>query len=309
MNWKEFSLAKKHIRRTIPINEESSVVIREINVAHGGLGCATWDGGVILARWIKKNKHIWEQATALELGCGVGISGIVAASHARKLTVSDYLPDVMENARYNFQVNLHEEKFRSIEFCMLDWHQFIDNTKTPQTEEHFCTKLEHQRAFIEQQWFTCDKCFDDSSKGVCQPCFDAFHKAHAQNASSGFGTFRCDCTHFHCETKPDISPHSFDIIFGSELIYSPLSCEALASAVDYLLSPNGVFYQLLQEKREGVELFCSRMKDKGFKCYVSLFPSTYAESTNTRSWELKGQENFMLYAWVRIGRPVPTMIP
>ena len=299
MEWIDSILAKKHTRRAIPVSDSKEVYVREINILHGGLGCATWDGGVILARWIEQHRSIFENANALELGCGVGISGIIAAEHTERIVISDYLPEVMENARYNFQVNLDHEKLSKVEFCMLDWHQFLEAGEKPKTEEHFCTKISHDSTFVEQKWYSCETCFDDPVKGVCEPCFDAYHSNHVKDPKPNYSTFRCDCAHFHCARKPDLAPRTFDIIFGSELIYSPLSCDALTATVDYLLAENGVFYQILQVKREGVEMFCARMNAKGFKCSVSLVPAEFLTNTNTRSWQRKGYEDFFFFTWTR----------
>ncbi len=36
------------------------VYLREMNIAAGGVGCACWDAGIILANWIYENFHVFQ---------------------------------------------------------------------------------------------------------------------------------------------------------------------------------------------------------------------------------------------------------
>ena len=70
INWREVALGKKHDRKIISVGDlddpsgrrQHRIFIRELCVATGALGCALWDGGVILARWIydnpQRSKHV-----------------------------------------------------------------------------------------------------------------------------------------------------------------------------------------------------------------------------------------------------------
>ncbi|KNH06365.1 hypothetical protein XU18_2870 [Perkinsela sp. CCAP 1560/4] len=304
MDLRELSLAKRHSRREIHITDAYTVIIREKNLMFGGLGCATWDGGVILARWIDKFSHLFRAKRALELGAGVGVSGIIAAKHTESLCVSDYLPDTVENSKYNFRVNLDEQVMKRVHFRMIDWHAFEGDTSS--MKNHFCTKLSHNDAFIEQVWYRCETCFPCVSTGVCEPCYREFHEEHSPLSTPEYSKFRCDCNASH-SIKTDFQQNSMEIIFGSELVYSTLSCEALAATVDFFLTDAGVFYQVLQAKREGVGLFCSIMHAKGYQCYVTSVPQAYHENTNTLNWALKGHENYLFYTWKRATSAFPIM--
>lgn len=69
-----------------------------------------WDSALGLCR------HVWEAPAArlsgaqvLELGCGVGASGLAAAARGAHVTQVDFSPDALEFARYNAAANGLEE--------------------------------------------------------------------------------------------------------------------------------------------------------------------------------------------------------
>lgn len=84
--------------------------IREIPIAGGGLGCALWDGGLVLTRWVYDNgPRIFADRSVLELGCGVGLAGIMAAHWASSVVLTDYIDETVRNALYNVTLNSADE--------------------------------------------------------------------------------------------------------------------------------------------------------------------------------------------------------
>ncbi len=55
----------------------------------------------------------------LELGCGLGLAGIVAAMGGAHAVFSDYVPESLEHARANARLN--DVPARRTEFRILDW--------------------------------------------------------------------------------------------------------------------------------------------------------------------------------------------
>lgn len=155
---------KKHRRRTIPFGKQlhnvncphydrqckpqptlDEVYIRELNITDAGLGCAIWDGSIILARWLHKDaKQIFnnnhdssvnslssinqyseaqlqeqsqqkeqkeqqqQECNVLELGCGVALPSITASryvSATSRVWCSDYMNEILRNAQYNIKIN------------------------------------------------------------------------------------------------------------------------------------------------------------------------------------------------------------
>ena len=77
-----------------------------------------WESAIALS------SYIWESVdmqgeTILELGCGLGLVGIVAAQKGAKALLTDYNDDALLFARYNAMVNGCE----NIEFRNVDWRR------------------------------------------------------------------------------------------------------------------------------------------------------------------------------------------
>jgi predicted nicotinamide N-methyase len=75
-----------------------------------------WPSALALAR------HVWQQAevadqTVLELGCGLGLPGLVAAKKGGRVTLTDYEPDALLFARYHALLN----DCGDIRCQLLDW--------------------------------------------------------------------------------------------------------------------------------------------------------------------------------------------
>lgn len=83
--------------------------IREVSLMSGGFGAAVWDAAIIMARWIYMNPQVFEGKYVHELGCGVGLPGLIAARFCDKLVFSDYLPGVLENVQHNIDINTNLE--------------------------------------------------------------------------------------------------------------------------------------------------------------------------------------------------------
>ena len=64
--------------------------VEEVSYSDGGLGSRVWDASVGLSIWLCRNAHLVEGKQVLELGSGVGLSGICAAlAGAAAVTLSD----------------------------------------------------------------------------------------------------------------------------------------------------------------------------------------------------------------------------
>lgn len=61
------------------------------------LRLTTWEAGFFLAEYMVLNREIFENKTCLELGSGVGITGIVLAKkvNIKKLVMTDYTDQSM----------------------------------------------------------------------------------------------------------------------------------------------------------------------------------------------------------------------
>jgi len=80
-----------------------------------------WPSSIELARSCLEEMSLQDKSV-LELGCGLGLAGIVAAAAGAHVRVSDYEPDALIFAQYNALKNLPQHVVDSrVEFCLLDW--------------------------------------------------------------------------------------------------------------------------------------------------------------------------------------------
>ncbi len=73
-----------------------------------------------LARFIESDFNV-SGMNLLELGSGVGLSGLVAAIKGARVTFSDYVPEALHTAKLNAIANGVPEK--NVEFKILDWEK------------------------------------------------------------------------------------------------------------------------------------------------------------------------------------------
>lgn len=84
-----------------------------------------WPSAIVLARYIWSNVD-FQGEQVLELGCGLGLVGIVAQKKQAKVLMTDYNDDALMFARYNARKNGCED----IQFRSMDWQDpNLDNQK------------------------------------------------------------------------------------------------------------------------------------------------------------------------------------
>lgn len=80
-----------------------------------------WTSSLDLAGWLLEGQGTAGQSV-LELGSGVGLSGIVAARAGARVMLTDYETDALVFARYNALMNLSADTFRNCIRCLpMDW--------------------------------------------------------------------------------------------------------------------------------------------------------------------------------------------
>ncbi len=88
-----------------------------------------WPSSIALSEYLC-SKDIYGKSV-LELGCGVGVAGIVAALEGAKVLMTDYEEDALKFTRMNIEKNFTQEMLDSlVEVMYLDW-------RTPTLSEKF----------------------------------------------------------------------------------------------------------------------------------------------------------------------------
>ncbi|KAN0050534.1 hypothetical protein ACTA71_003663 [Dictyostelium dimigraforme] len=118
IDWKEYALGANHFkRRTVGFGKydkkerewEKEIFLREMSIIEGGIGCSTWDAAIIFSRWVYRNQDAFTDKTVLELGSGTGLPGILSAFYSKHVTLSDYLNPLVENLKYNIELNAKQQ--------------------------------------------------------------------------------------------------------------------------------------------------------------------------------------------------------
>ena len=78
-----------------------------------------WEASIILSDYLAA-MPVDPEKRFLEIGCGMGVVGIVAAAFGHRVTMTEYNPDALNFARANAHTNLSPEN-GNFEIAELDW--------------------------------------------------------------------------------------------------------------------------------------------------------------------------------------------
>ncbi|MBN2367139.1 MAG: 50S ribosomal protein L11 methyltransferase, partial [Calditrichaeota bacterium] len=84
-----------------------------------------WPAAIGLSQFILENSVLCGNQTAIELGCGVGLAGIAAASLGAEVMISDYQKDALALAELNWIINIG----RSPQAIRMDWRNLTIQEK------------------------------------------------------------------------------------------------------------------------------------------------------------------------------------
>jgi predicted nicotinamide N-methyase len=76
-----------------------------------------WPSAIGLSEFILEHRDIVNGKSVLEIGCGLGLPGIVAARCGGIVTMTDYLQPALNFAEYNWQLNFSTKP----DLQLLDW--------------------------------------------------------------------------------------------------------------------------------------------------------------------------------------------
>jgi len=76
-----------------------------------------WPSAIALSEHVVKSKFISQHSTIHEMGCGLGLPGIVAGKLGAKILFTDYLDEALDFAKQNWKLNCENEA----SFKKMDW--------------------------------------------------------------------------------------------------------------------------------------------------------------------------------------------
>ncbi|KAL2100612.1 hypothetical protein ACEWY4_002373 [Coilia grayii] len=108
---------------TVSLTESQAVI------SEGTTGLVTWEAAMYLTEWALENPHMFRSRTLLELGSGVGLTGIALCRSCKpkKYIFSDFHPSVLQKLRAN--VELNSQGLSDVSVCVeeLDWESVSEN--------------------------------------------------------------------------------------------------------------------------------------------------------------------------------------
>ncbi|XP_039971615.1 protein-lysine N-methyltransferase EEF2KMT isoform X2 [Xiphias gladius] len=116
----------------LPCGDAVSLSENVALISEGTTGLVTWEAALYLAEWALDHQQAFSGRTVLELGSGVGLTGITICRSCSpdRFVFSDCHPSVLQKLRANVQLNgLTEQKSPRVSVEELDW--------TAATEEQF----------------------------------------------------------------------------------------------------------------------------------------------------------------------------
>lgn len=78
-----------------------------------------WPASVLLGRHILRNAEMLAGASCLDLGCGLGLTGMIASSAGARVVAFDYEWPAVRFARHNAELNGVEQPL----WMLMDWRQ------------------------------------------------------------------------------------------------------------------------------------------------------------------------------------------
>lgn len=105
-----------------------------------------WHSAIALGKYLVRENIISPELRVTEIGCGLGLPGIVAGMLGAEVTLTDYLPEPLAFLKRNWGQNLNAP----LQTLTMDWREPVENLQTDLLlasdvayEERFFADLEH----------------------------------------------------------------------------------------------------------------------------------------------------------------------
>ncbi|XP_050929662.1 protein-lysine N-methyltransferase EEF2KMT isoform X2 [Lates calcarifer] len=108
----------------LPAGDAVSLLESVALISEGTTGLVTWEAALYLAEWALDHQQAFTGRTVLELGSGVGLTGITICRSCspNRFVFSDCHPSVLQKLRANVQLNgLTEQQTPTVSVEELDW--------------------------------------------------------------------------------------------------------------------------------------------------------------------------------------------
>lgn len=114
-----------HVSYRLAENDTRSKIISfRVSNSFRDVGMKIWEAGFFMAEFARHRPHLFTSRKILELGSGVGLTGIMIAACCapKSIILTDYTRQSLVNLRYNVQINDHMLRNSQIRVEDLDWN-------------------------------------------------------------------------------------------------------------------------------------------------------------------------------------------
>lgn len=103
--------------------------ISEVDEDKGGVGAGIWLSSIILSSWIVQNKALFDGKKVLELGCGIGLCGLVALTNTcpRYVKFTDCDGSLFDCLKQNIEQNSTKMRIAP-SMQLFDWNHSDKNS-------------------------------------------------------------------------------------------------------------------------------------------------------------------------------------
>lgn len=267
-------------------------------------GVSIWSAALILSRWIIEHRAEFDGKQVCELGSGCGVSGIASYlyTNATRIVLSDLFDHTIRNLEHNVKLNKEVKASWQKQQSAQHMEEEEKNAEPEEEEVEGCSRCGAVQRFTpdnpEGKLMKCGGCRSVSyCSRECQKKAWKKHKVDCKAIRARMEQQRLPSVEQAIEVaaidwarpetwpakqpRDDASesgPSSFDVLFGSDLVYHQEIVPVLVNAVDGLLSSSGKFVHVASQARHSLVEFKDAMQARGFECHVDVVPDAYKEN-------------------------------
>lgn len=249
-------------QRTFEISDGVAIRVQELPYEIAGTGHAVWSAAVLLARWLctrRSELQGEEIRSALELGSGLGLSGLTLAKlglPGLTVTLSDIVPAIVHNLLASAALNRTAAGQKlAVRACLCDW-----GAENNLEEAH--------SAF---GWYGTDALPDAVTRSSCNTTEGI---SGIQSATSGAVV---------ADATVQMLPHgeTFDLVLAADVLYEPDHPALLVGVLKHRLRPGGQFYAVCSIRQMALlEDFLTRLGELCEEVVVTAEDTGGLEASN-----------------------------
>eukprot|EP01043_Picozoa_sp_COSAG02_P053934 COSAG02_NODE_6030_length_3859_cov_2.431383_1_plen_506_part_00 len=235
-------------QRTFEISDDVAIRVQELPYEIAGTGHAVWSAAVLQARWLcmrRSELQGREIRSALELGSGLGLSGLTLAKlglPGLTVTLSDIVPAIVRNLLASAALNRTATGQKlAVRACLCDWG----------AENNL------EEAHSAHGWYGTDAPPDTAARSTIERI------SASQSATAGAD----DEAVVDATVQMLPRAETFDLVLAADVLYEPDHPALLAGVLKHRLRPGGQFYAvcsirqmtLLEDLLTRLDEFCEEV--------------------------------------------------